>query len=134
MDDMCKLGYVATAYLLKTKSSYLSTEIGIVLGNSSSSLHTDRKHQSILDREGDAAASPAVFVYTLPNLVLGELCIRHKIQGENTFFVCREYHSDKMDEYARIVMQKGGLKACIVGWCELQGNQYKAEFKLIENK
>lgn len=134
MDDMCKIGYVATAYLLKGKPSYYPTEIGIVLGNSSSSLHTDIKHQLIIDKDGDAAASPAVFVYTLPNLVLGEICIRYKIQGENTFFVSKEYDPSKMEEYANIVMQKGNLKTCIVGWCELFGNEYKAEFKIIEKQ
>lgn len=134
MDDMCKIGYVATAYLLKEKPSYSPTEIGIILGNSSSSLHTDIKHQLIIDKEGDAVASPAIFVYTLPNLVLGEICIRYKIQGENTFFVSKEYNPDEMEEYAKIVMQKGNLKACIVGWCELFGNQYKAEFKIIEKQ
>lgn len=134
MDDMCKLGYVAVANLLKDKTTFLPTELGIVLANASSSLHTDIRHQNILDNEGDAGASPAVFVYTLPNLVLGELCIRHKIQGENTFFVTKEYSSKDMEEYAQIVMQKGGLKACIIGWCELLGNNYKAEFKLIEKE
>lgn len=132
MDDMCKLGYVATAYLLKDKPNYKSTQIGIILSNSSSSLHTDCKHQNIVDNEGDEGSSPAVFVYTLPNLVLGELCIRHKIQGENTFFVSKEYNPDEMVEYAKVVMQKGELDACIVGWCELSGNKYNAEFKILE--
>lgn len=134
MDDMCKLGYVAVANLLKEKGTFLPTELAIVLANSSSSLHTDIRHQNILDSEGDAGASPAIFVYTLPNLVLGELCIRHKIQGENTFFIAKDYSSQEMEEYAQIVMQKGDLKACIVGWCELLGNNYKAEFKLIEKE
>lgn len=131
MDDLCKLGYVAAGYLLKDRC-FQPEEIGIVLSNAASSLNTDCKHQSIINRDGDGAASPAVFVYTLPNVVLGEICIRHKIQGENTFFISEHYNEERLTEYARTVMQKGKLKACIIGWCNLLAHQYEADFKLIE--
>lgn len=133
MDDLCKLGYVAAAYLLKGKS-FLPEEIGILLANASASLDTDIRHQAIIDKDGDEAASPAVFVYTLPNVVAGEICIRHKIQGENTFFIRKEYNPSELEQYASIVMAKGKLKACIIGWCELLGESYNAEFKLIETE
>lgn len=130
MDDLCKLGYIAAGYLLKD-ANFKPEEIGIILSNASSSLDTDCKHQSIISHDGDSAASPAVFVYTLPNVVLGEICIRHKIQGENTFFISRQYDPASLEEYARIVMAKGKLKACIIGWCELLQGHYQAEFKLL---
>ncbi len=131
MDDLCKLGYTAAEYLLKEKN-FQPEEAGILLANSASSLDTDIRHQKIIDQEGDHAASPAIFVYTLPNVVAGEICIRHKIQGENTFFIEEEYDAEKLEQYARIVMEKGKLKVCIIGWCNLLMNQYKADFKLIE--
>ena len=133
MDDLCKLGYTAAEYLLKGKS-FQPEEIGILLVNSASSLDTDIRHQVIINQEGDHAASPAAFVYTLPNVVAGEICIRHKIQGENTFFIEKEFQADKLEEYARIVMQKGKLKACITGWCDLLKEEYKADLKLIEQQ
>ena len=131
MDDLCKLGYVATGYLLKEKM-FLPEEIGILLANASSSLHTDIKHQTLIDRDGDEAASPATFVYTLPNVVSGEICIHHKIQGENTFFIKKEQHPELLESYARTVIAKNKLNYCIVGWCDLLGEHYNAEFKLIE--
>lgn len=132
MDDLCKLGYVAAGHLLKG-TDYQPEEIGIILANASSSLDTDCKHQTLINKEGDKAASPAVFVYTLPNVVLGEICIRHKIKGENTFFVCPHYEPDSLEDYARIVIAKGKLRACVIGWCELMDGQYQAEFKQITN-
>lgn len=132
MDDLCKLGYVAAGYLLK-ETDYQPEEIGIILANAPSSLDTDCKHQTLISKEGDKAASPAVFVYTLPNVVLGEICIRHKIKGENTFFVCPHYEPDSLEDYARIVMAKGKLRTCIIGWCELMDGQYQAEFKQLTN-
>lgn len=131
MDDLCKLGYTAVEYLLKEKN-FQPEEVGILLVNAAASLNTDIRHQMIINQEGDHAASPTVFVYTLPNVVAGEICIRHKIQGENTFFIEKEFDADKLEEYARIVMKKGNLKACITGWCNLLMEEYKADFKLIE--
>ena len=132
MDNLCKLGYVAAEYLLKD-TNYRPKEIGIILANASSSLDTDCKHQAIISKEGDKAASPAVFVYTLPNVVLGEICIRHKIQGENTFFVRRQSDAASLEDYARIVMAKSKLRTCIIGWCELLDGHYQAEFKQLNN-
>ena len=132
MDNLCKLGYVAAEYLLKN-THHRPEEIGIILANASSSLDTDCKHQAIISKEGDKAASPAVFVYTLPNVVLGEICIRHKIQGENTFFVCQQSDVASLEDYARIVMAKGKLRTCIIGWCELLDGHYQAEFKQLNN-
>lgn len=132
MDNLCKLGYVAAGYLLKD-TNYRPEEIGIILANASASLDTDCRHQAIINKEGDKAASPAVFVYTLPNVVLGEICIRHKIQGENTFFVCQQSDTASLEDYARIVMAKGKLRTCIIGWCELLDGHYQAEFKQLNN-
>lgn len=133
MDDLCKLGYIAAEYLLEDKT-FAPQEIAILLANASSSLHTDTRHQQLIDKNGDEAAGPTTFVYTLPNVVSGEICIRHKIQGENTFFITKTYQPEKMEEYARIVMGKGNLKYCIIGWCDLMNDTYKAEFKLIETQ
>lgn len=131
MDNLCKLGYVAAGYLLKEKN-FNPEEIAILLSNAASSLDTDIKHQTLIHKNGVEGASPAVFVYTLPNVVAGEICIHHKIQGENTFFISQEYDVKLLEEYARTVIEKGKLKACIIGWCDLLADQYKAELKLIE--
>lgn len=137
MDDLCKLGYIAAACLFAKNggtTGYAPGEVGIVLANASSSLDTDRKHQRLIDTMGDREASPAVFVYTLPNVVMGELCIRYKIQGENTFFINDRYPESFIREYARLVMKKQRLRACLTGWCELLGDTYEARFDWLEQK
>lgn len=133
MDNLCKLGYLAAEYLLKDKK-YSPLELGIVLANRSSSLDTDINHQRILNEHSEAGASPAVFVYTLPNVVLGEICIRHKIQGENTFFINENKSDSFLESYARMVLERSHYKAVIYGWCELLGKDYQAELVIIEKK
>lgn len=131
MDDLCKLGYTAVSWLLQDfEIDGLTT--GIVFENRAASLDTDRKHQDIIDRLGDLEASPAVFVYTLPNVVMGEICIRHKIQGENTFFISEHKSLGFLKEYASLLMAKQKLRTCIYGWCELDGERYEADLHLLK--
>ena len=44
-----------------------------------------------MKRPLQSGASPALFVYTLPNIVIGEICIRHHFKGENAFFVFKQF-------------------------------------------
>ena len=55
----------AAEYLLKDKTS-APLEMGCILPMPLHPLHTDIRHQQLIDQDGDRAASPAVFVYTLP--------------------------------------------------------------------
>ncbi|RPH47322.1 MAG: 3-oxoacyl-ACP synthase, partial [Desulfobacteraceae bacterium] len=90
MDNLCKLAFLSAEILLKDlelTSRYPSEEIGLILLNAASSLETDEKHQeSIADRR-NYFPSPSVFVYTLPNIMTGEIAIRHKIKGENAVII-----------------------------------------------
>lgn len=134
MSDLCKTAYIAAEVLLQKTPTFVPTEVGIILANRSASLDTDRHHQDIIDSEGEAAAAPAVFVYTLPNVAAGEVCIRHKIQGENTFFIDDLYQPERLIRYARSAMSRDGLQYCIVGWCDFLQGQYLADLNLFTTK
>lgn len=131
MDDLCKLGYTA-AFCLLNNENINPDKTGIILANSVSSLNTDIKHQAIIDKDGDLAASPSCFVYTLPNIVAGEICIQYGLRGENTFFIRKEYDEQKLRNYVKIAMWENNMDNCIYGWCNLLGQEYKADFRLIQ--
>ncbi|MDU1890193.1 MAG: beta-ketoacyl synthase N-terminal-like domain-containing protein [Dysgonomonas sp.] len=131
MDNLSKLGYIAASYLLKN-TDINTTKTGIILANSASSLDTDTKFQRIIDENGDEGASPSVFVYTLANIVAGEICIRHKIQGDNTFFISQEEDLLFLQDYTKLALENTDMQHCIYGWCEFLNNKYKAEFRLID--
>jgi 3-oxoacyl-(acyl-carrier-protein) synthase len=135
MDDLSKLAYVATSGLLAQtgplKEKYRPDEIGIILANRVASLDTDTRHCRHIEQNGDEA-SPAVFVYTLPNVAAGEVSIRHKIQGETTFFI--DADADRAEGYARLLLGRGDLKAAICGWCDLMGDDFAANMKLLETE
>ena len=133
MDDLAKAGYVAAEYLLRGHSlseRYLPTQIALVLENRSSSLDTDLAHQRIVNQHLAEGASPAVFVYTLPNVVAGEICIRHRIQGENTFFI--EDVPGSAERYARSLIARGTARAVIYGRCEYFAGNYDVRLTLLE--
>jgi hypothetical protein len=80
MDNLSKLGWLASEILLQDallKENYKPEEIGLILANTNSSLDNDLKYQNTISD----IPSPSVFVYTLPNIVIGEICIRNNFKG-----------------------------------------------------
>src|SRR5512138_3805161 len=87
MDGLSKLGFLTAELLLKrrTMDRYGDDRVGLILSNSASSLDTDIAHSGTISERSNYFPSPSVFVYTLPNIMNGEICIRHKFKGENIF-------------------------------------------------
>ncbi len=133
MDDFCKLAYVAADRLLEG-IDFGEEEIGMVLSGRYGCLDTDMKHQQIIDSEGDAGASPAVFVYTLPNVAAGEVSIRHHIKGENTWFWSDDRQMCDIRQYAGMMMAAQDLKYCMTGYFDCIAGKYEAVFKLLERQ
>ena len=118
MDTQCQLGIMA-AQLLFDKESFLDKykeeSIGVILSNTAASEDTDRKYLATLN-EADYFPSPSLFVYTLPNIVGGELCIRYKLKGENNFFISENFNSDLLCQNITFLMKYTITKACVAGW------------------
>lgn len=140
MDNLSKLGFLAAEILLKETavlSKYKSEEIAVILSNESSSLDTDLKYQKTIDDRNNYFPAPAVFVYTLPNIVIGEICIRHKIKGENTVFISETFDKEFIFEYTEILFNTGKAKVCITGRIDYSypdGNYYAEVYLTKSNK
>lgn len=130
MDSLSKLGFLAAEFLFKgyDRVSVSPEEIAIICANSSSSLSTDKKYQDIIAD----TPSPAIFVYTLPNIVSGEICIRNNIKGESLFFIQEEFDTDFISSYVKYLFENTNTKLCIAGWIEMNMNKdYRADLFLI---
>ncbi|MDN3583552.1 hypothetical protein [Mucilaginibacter flavus] len=131
MDGLSKLGLLASEVLLKDHSvgeQYRENEVGIVLTNANASLDADIKYF-----EGaKTVASPALFVYTLPNIVIGEISIKNKFKGENAFFVFEQFDAAFVHRYVSYLLNNNILQACICGWVDLLQDDYKAVLYLVE--
>jgi hypothetical protein len=134
MDAQCKLGFLCAEFAFKGTeflTHYDLSKTAIVLSNSASSLETDRVHQHSIDDKANYFPSPAVFVYTLPNITIGELAIKYKITGENAFFVSEELDADLLVNYTESLFNNG-TEAAIVGWVEVDRANFEAFIFLTE--
>jgi len=127
MDTLSKLAFLGSELLL---SPIISTEkennIALVLANKSSSLDTDVKYQESISDKENYFPSPAVFVYTLPNICLGEISIRHQLKSENSFFIFEAFNPEFMSNYSNILLNSNKAETVLCGWVEFFNDNYKA--------
>ena len=116
MDVLGKLGMIATNILLKDFDfgKYKPEDVGIVLSNKNSSIEADVNYFE----SAKTFPSPALFVYTLPNIVMGEISIRYKFKGENAFFINDTFDAQWLSFYIKQLFEKEKIKACIGGWID----------------
>lgn len=130
MDDLCKMGYIGTEYLLQGIDAEEDTlcDASVLLANRSASLDTDIQYVRSMEAN---EASPARFVYTLPNIVIGEICIRHKIMGETLFVITPRRDMDGLKRLASEALDTSRSKLLICGWCEKLGDEYELHMELL---
>jgi hypothetical protein len=72
-------------------------------------------------------------VYTLPNVAIGELCIRHGIKGETACFVFDIFDAVFQAWYTDTLIEDYNTKACISGWADFYDGKFEAFFYLLES-
>ncbi|MBL7933208.1 MAG: 3-oxoacyl-ACP synthase [Bacteroidia bacterium] len=129
MDKLCKLGVLATELVIRNSnrlSEIPKDKVALVFSNSASSLDTDRQHQQSISDKQNYFPSPSVFVYTLPNILLGEIAIKHKVTGENAFFVSRRFDPELMHSYTELLLADSPTDAVLCGWVNVDENSAEA--------
>jgi 3-oxoacyl-(acyl-carrier-protein) synthase len=135
MDNLCKLGLIAAEAVLKDQGFLQRNElskIAVIMANRASSLDTDRQHQQSINDKEHYLPSPATFVYTLPNIVIGEIAIKYKITGENAFFVTENFDAQLLKEQAELCLAEGTASAAISGWADYDNGHTDALIYLVE--
>ncbi len=133
MDRLSKLGFLAAEMLLKNveiTQHYKPQEVALVLSNAHASLDTDVRYLETTK----TIASPSLFVYTLTNIVMGEICIRHGLKGENAFFVSPAFDADHIADYVDMVMAFDKTHACVAGWVDVMGDHHDVFLYLTEKQ
>lgn len=121
MDLLAQWGMV-TAELLLQNSSPLAADpfrMALLFQNITASSHADQAYQKTLQE----IPSPALFVYTLPNIVMGEIAIRHSIKGENTFIVSKQFSPEHLVEYAQTLFDQVIADELILAFLEIGSNE-----------
>lgn len=121
MDKLSKLAFLASSQLLTEERN-----TALVFANRSSSLDTDLVYQRSIEDKEAWYPSPAVFVYTLPNICLGEISIKYKLYSENSFFVFENFPAAFFPAYAGLLIRTGKADDVLCGWVEILGEDYRA--------
>jgi hypothetical protein len=132
MDNLSKLASLAAELLLKDtdlSARYQPDQIAVIISNANSSLDTDQRYW---DSVQAGAPSPSLFVYTLPNVMLGEICIRWGIKGENTCLVSDTFDADFQTEYVNSLLDNGNAEVVISAWADYLNGEMEAFFMLVE--
>jgi len=137
MDNLCKLAFLSAEILLQgtdVLQKYPAEQIGIILENASSSLEYDRKHQESIRNRNQYFPSPSVFVYTIPNIMVAEIAIRHKVKGENAVFISEQFDPELIDHYVSELFRNQRVSCCLSGWIECYGDHYQSFLFIIEQE
>ena len=135
MDGLSRLGFVASELLLQAEGGerFVPCEDrAVIFFNHSSSLSADRKYlESIADPE-NFFPSPSVFVYTLPNIVTGEIAIRNHYYGETSFYILSERSEQQMERIIRASSLDPATHSVLTGWLDYEDDDhFVAEIKII---
>lgn len=137
MDRLSKLCFIGTEILLRDYSRFFHYDrdkIAVILENQHSSIDADEKHLETIRDKSNYFPSPAMFVYTLPNIMIGEICIRHKIIGEGSCFLFADDGKHFMKEYILSLFRNENYQCCIAGSVDYLDEKYEANLYLIEKR
>ncbi|MFD1095976.1 hypothetical protein [Salegentibacter chungangensis] len=128
MDRLCKLGILGSEVLIGKDT--LSPDTAMVLSNKASSLDTDVNYRKSME----SFPSPSLFVYTLPNIVLGEISIRYKLQSENVFFISEKFDASLIQLYGISLLENTKTPEVLCGWIDLHNEEYDVFLCRISEK
>ncbi len=131
MSPLSKLGFLASELLLKDEdlTGTNPAHVSIIIANSSASLHTDSIYQESIETK----PSPAIFVYTLPNILIGEICIRNGFTGEGIFFIQEAFDREFIFDYAKKQGEAIRGAMSLAGWIDVDmDGKYRADLCLLK--
>jgi 3-oxoacyl-[acyl-carrier-protein] synthase-1 len=136
MDALSKLGFLASELILRDEHPRFTPreDVAVICFNRSASLATDTQYQSTIRAGESCYPSPSVFVYTLPNIVTGEIAIRNKFFGETSFYVCREWNAQQALRTVSHALCEEPTRAVLAAWVECFEETCEAFMMLVDTQ
>ena len=131
MDGLSRLGFVASEILLNAEKGETDKERAIIFFNHSSSIASDRNYKESINDKDNYFPSPSIFVYTLPNIVTGEIAIRNHFHGETSFFILPDKDERLMEEILQASCRDDQSKSFLTGWIDYEDERhFEADLKI----
>jgi 3-oxoacyl-[acyl-carrier-protein] synthase-1 len=135
MDNLSKLGFLASELIFREDENRFvpGEDLAVICFNRSSSRDADVAYQATIQDAGNYYPSPSVFVYTLPNIVTGEIAIRNKLLGETSFYICEKFDAKQLFRTVQDTFQDETFHSALAAWIEYFEEDCKAFMMLVES-
>lgn len=123
MDALAKMAFIGVQLIKEAVNfqQFEDDEVALIFANKFSSYDDDSKYIESYTNKGKP--SPSLFVYTLPNILTGEIAISEKWYGENIFFIEEKFNPSLYLDQINFYLRKES-KVCLCGWVEsVNGNE-----------
>ena len=103
-----------------------------MLFNRSSSISSDKRYLSSISDKDNYFPSPSVFVYTLPNIVTGEIAIRNNYHGETSFYILPRKDEEQMQTIIETAFVDKKTKSLLTGWLDYEDSgHFEADLSIL---
>lgn len=135
MDMLSKLVFIATELLTSQERERDLSDCAIILFNRTSSIVSDIRHLACINGREGFFPSPSVFLYTLPNIAVGEVAIRRGIKGESSLYIINQKDKTMIDSIIQATIMDRKASAVIYGWADCCSQDcFEADLKMITIK
>lgn len=133
MDTFSRLSYLAAGLLLKTAGIENAGEsLSLIYFNKSTSVVADRQHIQAFAGSDGFFPSPSSFLYTLPNVVMGEISVKYGIKGETSFIILPHKDEKRMEEIISSSIAQSDAQSILTGWVECSDDDcFEADVRLV---
>lgn len=136
MDGLSRLGFVASELLLQAEHAERFLECdnrAVVLFNRTSSISSDKRYLESISDKDNYFPSPSIFVYTLPNIVTGEIAIRNHYHGETSFYILQSKDETLIRSVIDTVFMDRRTESLLTGWIDYEDEtRFEAELFILE--
>lgn len=134
MDVAARLGFIATELLLQAEGGDAPrderSDRMVVVAARSGSVDADRAFQATIDGD-DSFPSPSAFVYTLPNIGVGEIAIRNGYHGATLYVGLPS--EDGLDRLIGGIAAVDDCGSVVYGWVDAETeDKFKAHLTLSD--
>lgn len=116
MDTACKLGFLLAERLAEAPRFTPREDRAVLMFSTCGSLCNDRHYEDTV-RE---FPSPSLFVYTLPNIITGEIAIRNKYEGETSAYVLERFDPETFVSLVEQAFQDAVTESVVCGWVDVR--------------
>ena len=127
MDPLSRLGFIASELLLQAEGAerfVACDDRAVIFFNHSSSVCADRQYIETIADPDNCFPSPSVFVYTLPNIVTGEIAIRNGYHGETSFYILPRQDDRLMQQILQASCLDSTTQSILCGWLDYEDDAH----------